>query len=488
MPAEPSFAVLFAPDFALQALRRADAALSRQPVAIAEGQGRNARLVQVSPEAHGVGPGLAVTLAMARCPNLVIALRNPEAEAEAARGLLAAAFSLSPRVEATAEGCCTVDLRGAEPAGTARRLPEIVAELGATGLSVQLGVAPTPLLASYAARRAEPVLVVPNANAFLAALPIAFAEPTPAQASSLSGWGIATCGELTALSKTEVARRLGTEGARLWERAAGEVTRVLHLVEPSTTFAAEWSYETPIETMEPLLFRLQRYSERLTLELRGAGCVAETLQLVLRLEDDTEHNRTFRLAEPSAHAEGWMRILLSHLETVRTEARISSARLVALPTRPLQKQEGLFDTGLRDPEAFWENLARISGILGEGRVGTPVVLDSWRPDAVALVKPAEIVPPPADEPVHPPRGLTLRRFRPPWPARVTVVDRCPAVIEAAQLRADVRSAIGPFLADGDWWQPNQAWARETWQVEINSGIIYQLVRTDDVWQVEGVLD
>jgi len=483
-----NFAVVFAPDFPLQALRRSNPALAARPVAVAEGERRQARLAHVSAEAPGIEPGLAVTLAMARCPGLIIAARDPQAEAEANRLLIAASFTLSPRVEATAGGCCTVDLQGADAARAEARMQACVVEVACLGLTVQLGAGATPLLATYAARHARPVLIVRDARQFLAPLPIAFAEPTPEQALVLRGWGVATLGQLTAITKAEIGRRLGTDGVRLWERAAGEATRVLRLVEPAATFAADWTYEPPVEAMEPLLFRLRRFAEQVALELRGAGLVAEILQLTLRLEDESCYEREFRLPEPGANVEGWMRILHGHLENVRTPARIIGVRLVARPARPPQKQDGLFDTGLRDPALFWENLARLGGILGDDRVGTPGVLDTWRPDGVAMMKPAETVPPPAETPVHPPRGLTLRRFRPAWPARVEVHADVPTTVEANEICDAVRRAAGPYFLDGDWWRPDGAWEVETWHVELRSGATYQLARTAQGWAIEGVLD
>jgi hypothetical protein len=46
---------------------------------------------------------------------------------------------------------------------------------------------------------------------------------------------------------------------------------------------------------------------------------------------------------------------------------------------------------------------------------------------------------------------------------------------------------GPWRVSGDWWHPG-GWAVETWQVELESGGVYQLARTDAGWAVEGVVD
>jgi protein ImuB len=482
-----SYAVLSVPDFALHALRRSDPELCGQAVALVAGEGRKARVAAASPEARGIVPGLAAALAMSRCPGIVFRRRDPAAEVEAHRLLLGAAFTLSPRVESTCGGCCTVDLRGADPARTEALMRLVAVELAGTGLPARIGAGATPLLAAYAARCAEPVLVVRDPRDFLAPLPLAFADPAPAQAEILRGWGIATLGGLTALPKAEVGRRLGSEGVLLWERAAGETLRVLRLVEPARSFAAEWAYEPPVESIEPLFFKLRRFAERVALELRGAGFVAEKLSLTLLLEDETDHRREFRLPEPGADVEGWMRVLNAHLGTVRTEARVAGVRLVAAPARPPEKQDGLFDAGLRDPASFWENIARIAAIVGDDRVGTPALADTHRPDAFVLERPSEAVTPSVEAPVHPPCGPTLRRFRPPWPVRVVCDAGSPCRLEGGRLEGDVRAALGPWRSAGDWWKP-QAWAVETWQVELAGGGVYQIACMDAGWCVEGILD
>ena len=481
-----NYATLWVEDFALLAVRRGEPALAGRPLALIAGEGRLAVVTAASPEAVRVTPGLAVPLATARCPGLQLRERDPAAEVEAQRILLAAAFTLSPRVESTAPGCCTVDLQGADPVGTKAAMHRLVLELRAPGLPVRIGAGETPLLARYAARRADPVLVVRDRAAFLAPLPLALAEPTPAQAAVLQGWGITTLGGLTALPKGEIGRRLGTAGVALWERANGEAPPVLRLAEPARTYAAAWVYEPPVESAEPLLFKLRRFAERIALELRAGGLVAEVLALTLQLEDETAHHRQFRLPEPGAEVDSWLRVFQTHLGPLRLAARVTGVQLVATPARPEQRQDGLFDTGLADPAAFWENLARLAALVGDDRVGTPVAADSHAPDAFRLERPAVTVPAPEAEPVHPPCGGILRRFRPAWSVRVRCGAAGPMVLDGA-VRGEICARAGPWRLEGGWWRPG-AWAVETWQVELTDGGLYQLSHDADGWWIDGGLD
>jgi protein ImuB len=181
------YAVLAVPDFALHALCRSDPSLGGRALAIVAGEGRRAKVTEVSREARGIAPGLAVTLAMSRCPGIVLMPRDPAAEVEAKRLLMAAASTLSPRVEATGPGCCTVDLQGADPVRAEAIMRLRVAELAGAGLPLRAGAGATPLLATYAARCAEPVLIVRDTADFLAPLPLSFAGPTRGQEEILRG-------------------------------------------------------------------------------------------------------------------------------------------------------------------------------------------------------------------------------------------------------------------------------------------------------------
>lgn len=480
-----NFAVLLVPDFALHAARRSDATLRNKPFAIITGEGRKAAVAQVSAEAAGAEPGLAVTLAMARCPGIILRPRDPQSESDSQRLLVASAFTLSPRVEVTEAGCCTIDLLGADEARTERAMHAAVVELARLGLPARAGAAATPLLALYAARQTQSVLMVRDRADFLRDLPVATAEPTVNQAEVLHNWGIRSLGQLTALQKAEIGRRLGTDGVALWERAAGEAVRLLRLTLPARAFVANWDYEPGIDNIDPLFFKLQRFAECVALELRGAGFVAEALTLTLLLEDDTDYRREFRLAEPGTDVESWLKVLHSHMKALRLAARVVEVRFVASPTRPQVKQDGLFDTGLKDPHAFWENLGRVAAILGEGRVGTPVMADTWRPDAFELVRPAESVPPPEAASVHPARGGVLRRFRPAKPVLVALEDGQPVALNGA-VTGSVRGIAGPWRHSGGWWQAG-GWAVETWHVAVGRET-YQLVRSAEGWAVEGEID
>jgi protein ImuB len=484
------YAVLHLPDFFLQALLRTEPALRERAVALVDGGGRQLTVIACTDAARRAGIELGQTApqALARCSDVVVRTRRADLEEEAAAALLAASFGVAPQVEATGAGVCTIEIAHLAPA---RRLPAVrlaLRELESLGLLASAGTASTPLLALYAARQAEVGTVLEADRSFLQPLPLAVAEPAPELSHVLASWGVKTLGQLTALAKADVTHRLGRAGLALWERAAGGSPRPLHPVAPAREFAASLECEHELETLEPLLFVLRRFVDRLALDLRNAHYAALALDLTLDLADESQHCHHIRLPEAVTDAGLLFRALHTYLETVRTTAAIRGVRLKVIHGRGGVRQQGLFDGGLRDPHGFADTLARVMALVGADRVGRPVPANTHRPDTVTLAPPPPTLAPLSQRFAHPPTGLPLRRHRPPTPATIELVDARPAYVLTPDLNSPVREVAGPWRSSGDWWETGQLWQREEWDVELTTGGVYRLLHTPGGWFVEGEYD
>ena len=341
--------------------------------------------------------------------------------------------------------------------------------------------------------RNSKIQVITDAHEFLSPLHLSAADPEPEHIDILRLWGITTLGQLTALTKADVAQRLGPSGLALWERAAGQSIRPIQPLPPPQSFAVEMELEHLIESLEPLMFLLRRFIDRLCLDLQGVALAAAEIDLCLKLDDDGTHQRSIRLPEPTASPDLLFRTLQSHLETVSTDAAIIAVRLELFPTRPLHRQQGLFDTGLRDPHGFAETLARAAALLGSDQIGTPQLTDTHRPDSATLVPPhtGENIAT-APTPVLPALGVPLRRFRPPQPVRIELQSTAPtpAYLWSETIKGEVQHYHGPWRANSEWWQSDQAWAREEWDIALGPPHhgLYRLSQTSTGWYLEGEYD
>src|SRR3981081_2483926 len=104
------FATIYTPNFYLQAALHHRTESPSNPVALIETHERKAIVVQLNEAAEqaGVRIGMTPSQALARCLQVAIKTRSRLQEAVMQEILLHYAFTLSPFVEATAPGICTV--------------------------------------------------------------------------------------------------------------------------------------------------------------------------------------------------------------------------------------------------------------------------------------------------------------------------------------------------------------------------------------------
>ena len=483
------FAVILLPNFRLQAALRCRRELDKEAVAVTDPETGAVLECTAAAEAHGVRAGLPGVQAMARCPKLMLLPRAFATEQVVRNALLEVGASLSPSIEATADGCCTVDLRGARVGDWPGWCERVVACFTALELQGQVGVAPNPDLAFLAARRAAPSLVVQAPAIFLAQLAVAEIDPQPHLHALLHEWGIHTLGQLTSLPRGELAARLGPDAERLWQRASGGTERLLRLVRPLEEYAEAYDFEHEIETTEPLLFILRRFLDQLAVRLETVHRVAARLILKLPLENGEAYERSFAIPSPTSDAEVLFRVLQTHLETLQLEKRPTGVRLLAEPARPEHQQFQLFESALRDPNQFGETLARLGALVGVANVGVAEVADSHRPDAIRLSDPRfhEMGEGNANASVNLAIGLPLRRFRPPLSAEVQLVRHEPVQVASACASGRVVDLLGPYRASGEWWEREQ-WSVEEWDVDIAGKGLFRLRREPGGWFIEGCYD
>src|SRR5204863_5969587 len=203
--------------------------------------------------------------------------------------------------------------------------------------------------------------------------------------------------------KAELRERIGVEAVQIWGRAYGTATRLLKFVQPPETFDESVEFDHEIETAEPLLFILRRFLEQLAVRLSSIYLVARELTLTIHFsksEPDGHfaeagaartasagketHIRVFKIPQPTNEVDLLFRMLQTHLENFKSEHPIVAVSLTAEPIRPASQQFGLFETALRNPQQLYETLARLSALLGNDRVGTPILEETHRPDTFRM--------------------------------------------------------------------------------------------------------
>lgn len=515
------YAAIDIPRFALQSVARLEAGLGNTAMALVDTSLAKPAVIDCTrlAAAQGVEVGSAVSQAIARCEDLAIRYRSLKAEAMAGRVMFDSAYSLSPRVEESFPGLCTIGLSGVNRTSLAIRCEEIVSALRGLGLKSRMGVASTPDLALLAARQTERVILVgegefwgrgaPQAKvllgegiqsclsleAFLGKLPLEAAEPSEEIGAILERWGIRTAGAFVDLPRVEVGKRLGPEGLRLWDRISGEEERPLSISEPPKIYEESLEFEYEIETLEPLLFLMRRFLDQLCLRLRRSSLVADALLLKLdmadiRLEDGERVEAVelrVKIPEPTCDAGALFLLLATRLEEVRTDAAVVGLSLRIDPVDRNECQLGLFETSLKNPYRFTQTLSRVAGIVGEEGVGRPRLPANGRPDGATMERLPSSIPPMKGPGLKKHFGLAMRRFRPPLKAEVRLWERQPVWMRCAAAQGVIVDSRGPWAHSGQWWD-EQGWNRVEWDVELKAGGAFRLVKERDAWAVEGMYD
>jgi protein ImuB len=275
-------------------------------------------------------------------------------------------------------------------------------------------------------------------------------------------------------------------GLELWERASGKTTRLLKLVPVHESFKEAFEFENEIETSEPLLFMLRRFLQQFEVRLSALHLVVSELRLEITFGDKTNYAHRFKIPEPTNNVETLFRMLHTHLENFTSKAPIVAVALQAETTKPSFEQFHLFEKALCDPARLTETLARLAGLLGSERVGTPVLEETHRPDAFRM-EPFSWQLPEIKPEAPPLPGSALRRFRKRVPASVLLDKNRPVHFRSAKTQGAVRAEKGPYLGSGNWWDEH-AWKRAEWDLELENGALCQGHSSGGQWALDGIYD
>jgi protein ImuB len=563
------FACIFIPDFSVQAILRFEPELCACPVAVLSGRPPLEKVMALNERARQAGVEVGATKSQLEAwENLALRARSELQETSAHAALLDCAQSFSPEVEDTSPGTVLLNLAGLEPLlgplpTIARDLARRVSQLG---LNANIAVAANPDTALLAARGFSGVTLIPEGGEAvrLGDLPVdvllescsSDGEEAARWAEIFDRWGIRKLRALAALPEVPISERLGQQGLRLRKLARGAAMRDLRVLEPQLIFAESVDLEYPIVLLEPLAFLLNRMLEQVCARLRQRALGIQELRLILDLAATQSNGgassmemptqtltralpqnvtrtfiRTLRLPTPMLDAKIFLKLLQLDLQAHPPGAPIVKIHLLAEPARPRVLQGGLFQPVFPEPEKLELTLARIAGIVGEGRAGSVELLDTHREGAFAVRHFAPVESAAAEskakrevkQPGNRKAGymsmsendgacqldekleknaedkmsvvIALRMFRPPLAAAVTLRETKPVRIRCLE-REDIAGEIvwtaGPWRSAGDWAE-QEGWSREEWDIAVpteNSLALYRLVqdKLSGNWFLEGMYD
>jgi protein ImuB len=522
------FACIYVPDFSVEAILRAEPELRSKAVAVIAGKPPLEKVFAANEDARRAGISTGMTKLQAElCDEVVLRDRSELQEAAAHQALLDCAHSFSPRVEDFAADTLLLDLSGLDKLfgplpKIARKISQRAAEMG---METNVAVASTLESALLAAHGFSGVTVVPDGKEaeILGGLPVEVlfaAEAGPENMQELfeifSRWGIRKFRDLAALPEVALSERLGQAGLHFQSLACGSGTRNLIPSDPPLVFEELMELEYPVVLLEPLAFVLNRMLEHLCARLQGRALAAQELHLELTLENGraetdaalTQFQRTLRLPVPLLDAKTFLKLLQLDLNSNPPGAPVAKVHLRIEPAKPRPGQNGLFMPVSPEPEKLELTLARISGVVGEGRVGSPVLLDTHRREGFEVRRfvPSESTTrsnghlaamrgSPALQNQNGETVTALRIFRPPIAVRVSHSKGQPSHVmsrKRGRVSGGILWAAGPWRSSGDWWEQD-AWVRDEWDIAVQESneigmyrLIHDLLTSE--WLLQGRYD
>jgi DNA polymerase IV len=182
--------------------------------------------------------------------------------------------------------------------------------LAATGISVSIGLATSPLVAKMASEAAkgrdDHLWIVPPGGeaAFLAPLPVrALVGVGPKAEARLVAQGITTVGQLAARPREELLELFGrAHGGYLADASRGVDDSPLRAERASKSVSAERTFPTDTTDRRLLWQELQAQADEVAARLREDGLRASDVAVKLRYADWQTLTRQMRLAAPTDEA------------------------------------------------------------------------------------------------------------------------------------------------------------------------------------------
>jgi protein ImuB len=520
------YACAHAAEFSAQALLRLRPDLASKPVVVLEGQAPREAVCALNRQANLRGAVVGMTrLEVENLGDFALLARSAAGEAAARVVFLECASQFSPRLEEANPGtvcapgtaCAFVlDIAGTERLfGPPQRLAaRLRAALAAAGFRVSVAVSANYHVARMKAAATRGIAIIPadEEAAALEKLPLAALELTEEQEETFVLWGIRTLGELARLPETELITRLGP-AARVWRQLArGAAEHTLQSIAPALSLEEFCEFEAPVEQIDSLLFIGARMIDCLVARAAARALSLAVLTADLKLEDGRVHRCILRPALPSTDRKFLLKLLQLEIGSHPPPAAVAAFTLTAQAGRSGKIQLGLFVPQMPEPSRLDVTLARLRAMVGEDRVGAPVLEDTHRGGSFRVESFALSNEPAARNPGSQKRSakhaqseraqsgretaparMALRRMRPPTPIRVMQNASSPAAFRDAENRFEVAAAYGPWRSSGCWWSTDN-WDDEEWDVLATGSdgalIACLLVcdRTRNVWRLEAFYD
>ena len=226
---------------------------------------------------HGVRSAMPMFKALEACPQAVVIRPDMEKYVRVGREVRALMQELTPLVQPLSIDEAFLELKGTErlhhdpPAKVLARFARRIEQ--EIGITISVGLSYCKFLAKVASDMQKPrgfsVIGAAEATDFLKDKPVKLIWGVgKAFAETLERDGIRLIGQLQTMEETDLMRRYGVMGKRLYHLSRGEDDREVHLNDGAKSVSSETTFFDDISRHDDLVPILRRLSEQVAARLR----------------------------------------------------------------------------------------------------------------------------------------------------------------------------------------------------------------------------
>ncbi|WP_275790643.1 DNA polymerase IV [Pararhizobium gei] len=298
---------------------------------------------------HGVRSAMPMFKALEACPQAVVIKPDMEKYVRVGREVRMLMQDLTPLVQPLSIDEAFLELDGTErlhhdpPARTLAKLARRIEQ--EIGITVSVGLSYCKFLAKVASDLQKPrgfsVIGAADALGFLKDKPVTLIWGVgKAFASTLERDGIRTIGQLQRMDETDLMKRYGTMGQRLYRLSRGQDERAVEINGEAKSVSSETTFNDDLCDYGDLVSHLRRLSEKVAHRLRKSETAGQTVVLKLKTADFKIRTRNRRLDSPTQLAD---RIFRTGMQLLDRETDGTKFRLIGIGVSDLS------EPGLADP-------------------------------------------------------------------------------------------------------------------------------------------
>ena len=371
--------------------KRDDPSLADKPLIVGGGKRGVVTTACYLARTFGVRSAMPMFEARRLCPHATIIPPDITKYARVACEVRSLMTDLTPLVEPVSIDEAFMDLSGTarvhgmSPAKSLARFARNVEN--AIGITVSVGLSANKFLAKIASDLDKPrgfaVLGAGEAKEFLAPKPVTliFGVGRVTQ-DRLAKEGIRTIADLQRLGETDLMRRHGAEGQRLFRLANGIDDREIVPDRETKSISAETTFNEDIADLRRLEQKLWLLTERVSRRLKAQELSGSTVTLKLKSADFRIKTRARSLSDPTQLAEKIFaagRDLLAH-EIDGTRYRLIGIGVTTLEGAELADPAGLLDPVTTRSAAAERALDRVRERFGHGAAMKGIAFDAGDDD------------------------------------------------------------------------------------------------------------